>query len=165
MSEKMSDRVLREQIAFLLRGGNAHLDFESAVAGFPAGLRGRKPPNVEYSAWQLLEHMRLAQWDILEFCRDPQHVSPEYPSGFWPTADAPPDDPAWEKSVDGLRADLEAMAELVLDPSTDLFTPVPHGEGQSVLHEALLVADHNAYHMGQMVFLRRVLNAWPATDK
>jgi hypothetical protein len=110
----------------------------------------------------LLEHLRIAQWDILEFSRDGRHVSPPFPEGYWPSGDAPPDEEAWERSVSAFRADLKAMEALVADPSTDLFAPIPHGQGQTVLREALLVADHNAYHLGQLVLLRRLLGAWPA---
>ena len=104
--------------------------------------------------------MRLAQWDILEFSRNPKHVSPEFPAGYWPETDAPPDDKAWQKSIRKFRADLKAMQDLVEDPAIDLLAPIPHGEGQTILREALLVADHNAYHLGQMVTVRRLLGAW-----
>lgn len=149
------------QLLNLLRGGGAHLGFDEAIADFPPELRGARPKRVEHSAWQLLEHMRLAQWDILEFSRNPAHISPEFPAGYWPGSVAPPDDAAWEKSVRAFRADLEAMGELVADPRTDLFARIPHGQGQTILREALLVADHNAYHLGQLVQLRRLLGAWP----
>jgi hypothetical protein len=127
----------------------------------PAELRGRKPAGVPHTPWRLLEHMRIAQWDILEFSRNPRHVSPKFPDGYWPEGDAPPDEAAWDRSVAAFRADLKAMQELVADPATDLFAPLAHGEGQTVLREALLVADHNAYHLGQMVVVRRALGAWP----
>ena len=104
--------------------------------------------------------MRIAQSDILEFSRNPKHVSPEFPAGYWPETDAPPDDKAWEKSVRQFRADLKAMQDLVEDPATDLFAPIPHGDGQTILREALLVADHNSYHLGQLVTVRRLLGAW-----
>src|SRR5437870_5365390 len=126
----------------------------------PARLRGAKPPGVPHTPWRLLEHLRIAQWDILEFTRDPHHVSPPWPEGYWPASDAPPDDGAWDRSVAAFRADLRAMQDLVADPATDLFTPLPHGEGQTALREALLVADHNAYHLGQLVVVRRLLGAW-----
>jgi len=152
--------ALREHLLYLLREGGAHLDFEKAVAGLPAELRGARPPGVPHTPWRLLEHMRIAQWDILEFCRNPRHVSPPFPEGYWPRGDAPPDPGAWDRSVAAFRADLRAMQDLVADLATDLFTPLPHGEGQTVLREALLVADHNAYHLGQLVVVRRLLNAW-----
>jgi hypothetical protein len=156
----VDDKALREHLLYLLGGGGAHLDFEKAVAGLPAGLRGARPAGVPHSPWRLLEHLRIAQWDILEFSRNPEHVSPAWPEGYWPRGDAPPDDAAWDRSVAAFRADLKAMQGLVADPSTDLFAPIPHGDGQTVLREALLVADHNAYHLGQLVLVRRALGAW-----
>ena len=154
------DDALREHLLYLLRGGGAHLDFEAAVAGLPAALRGARPAGVPHSPWRLLEHLRLAQWDILEFSRDPDHVSPPWPEGYWPDS-APPDDRAWDASLAAFRADLEAMKALVADPESDLHTPFPHGNGQTLLREALLVTDHNAYHLGQLVLVRRLLGAWP----
>jgi hypothetical protein len=152
--------ALREHLLYLLRGGGAHLDFDRAVADLPPDLRGAKPAGLPFSPWRLLEHMRIAQWDILRFSVDPKHVSPPFPAGYWPPDDAPPDTAAWDRSVTAFRADLRAMQDLVADPATDLFTPLPHGEGQTVLREALLVADHNAYHLGQLVVVRRLLGAW-----
>jgi hypothetical protein len=105
--------------------------------------------------------MRLAQWDILEFSRNPRHVSPPWPDGYWPPGDAPPDARAWDRAVDAFRKDLESICALVADPATDLFAAIPHGEGQTILREALLVADHNAYHLGQLVVVRRLLGCWP----
>jgi DinB superfamily len=154
--------ALREHLLYLLRGGGAHLDFEAAVADLPAHLRGGKPAGQPHTPWRLLEHLRLAQWDILEFSSDPRHESPPFPDGYWPAGDAPPDEGAWDRSVAAFRADLKAMQDLVADPATDLFAPLPHGQGQTLLREALLVADHNAYHLGQLVLLRRLLGAWPA---
>ncbi len=156
------DQQLREHVLYLLRGGGAHLDFEKAIEGLLAELRGTKPAGVPHSPWHLLEHLRLCQWDILEYNRDPQHVSPEFPDGYWPKSDDPPSDEAWEKSIAAFRADLQAMQDLVSDPATDLMAQIPHGEpGHTILREALLVADHNAYHLGQLVVVRRALGAWP----
>jgi hypothetical protein len=155
------DQALREHLLYLLRGGGAHLDFEAAIADLPPELRGARPPGVPHTPWRLLEHLRIAQWDILEFSRNPRHVSPMFPEGYWPEGDAPPDAAAWDRSVAAFRADLRAMQDLVADPRTDLFARIPHGEGQTVLREALLVADHNAYHLGQLVVVRRALGAWP----
>jgi hypothetical protein len=152
--------VLRQHLLDLLRGGSAHLNFEEALAGLPPQLRGAKPPGLPYSPWRLLEHMRIAQWDILDFSRSPKHVSPEFPAGYWPESDAPPDDKAWQRSIRQFRADLKAMQDLVEDPATDLFAPIPHGEGQTILREALLLTDHNSYHLGQLVTVRRLLGAW-----
>jgi hypothetical protein len=154
------NKSLRDQLVALLSKSQAHADFTAAVRDFPAGLRGKKVRGAPHTAWQLLEHLRIAQWDILEFSRNPKHVSPHWPDGYWPEKAAPPDDAAWEKSVRRFRADLKAMQKLVADPATDLFTPFAHGEGQTLLREALLTADHNAYHIGQLVLLRRLLGAW-----
>jgi hypothetical protein len=158
--ERRAHRVLRQHLLDLLRGGNAHLNFEEALAGLPPNLRGAKPAGLPYSPWRLLEHMRIAQWDILEFSRNPKHVSPAFPAGYWPETDAPPDDKAWQNSIRRFRADLKAMQDLVEDPATDLFAPIAHGDGQTILREALLVADHNSYHLGQLVTVRRLLGAW-----
>jgi hypothetical protein len=154
--------ALREHLLYLLRSGGAHVDFEAAVADLPPDLRGGKVAGLPHTPWRLLEHLRIAQWDILEFCRNPRHASPTFPEGYWPKGDAPPDDVAWNRSVAAFRADLRAMQALVADPATDLFAPLPHGKGQTVLREALLVADHNAYHLGQLIVVRRLLGAWPA---
>ncbi|HLX41937.1 MAG TPA: DinB family protein [Bryobacteraceae bacterium] len=156
----MNDKALREHIVFLLRDGGAHVNFEAAFKGLSVALRGRRPKGAEHSPWQILEHLRLAQWDILEFSRDAKHVSPKWPEGYWPKSPAPPNAGAWAKSVRAFRDDLEAMCKLVEDPATDLFARIPHGDGQTILREALLVADHNAYHIGQLVLVRKLLGAW-----
>jgi hypothetical protein len=156
----MSDQALREHVIYLLDGGGAHLDFETAIADLPEELRGAKVEGLPHTAWRLLEHLRICQWDILEFSRNPDHVSPAFPDGYWPEGDEPPDNLAWEKSIHSFREDLQAMIQLVADPNTDLFATIPHGDGQTILREALLVADHNAYHLGQLVFLRRCFGAW-----
>ena len=156
----MSDKALRDHLLYLLRGGGAHLDFERAVAELPPELRGAKPPGVPHSPWRIVEHMRIAQWDILEFCRNAEHASPAFPEGYWPEGDAPADDQHWEWSLAQFRADLKAIEQLVADPAIDLFAEIPHGSGQTMLREALLVADHNAYHLGQLVTIRRALGAW-----
>ncbi len=155
-----ADQSLRKQLIELLKGGNAHATFDEAVAGFPSELRGKKVKGLPYSAWMLLEHMRIAQWDILEFSRNPKHESPGFPDGYWPKEDAPPSESAWENSLNMFRRDLEAMQKLVSDPKSDLHKPFPWGDGQNLLREALLVADHNAYHLGELVLLRRLLGAW-----
>ncbi len=157
----MSDgKALREHLLYLLGGGGAHVDFDSVIAGWPGKLRGSKPKGLPHTAWQLLEHMRIAQWDILEFSRNPNHVSPEWPEGYWPSTETPPSPAAWTKSVKAFQADLKAMMHLVNSPRRDLFARIPHGTGQTILREALLVADHNAYHLGELVYLRRSLGAW-----
>ena len=155
-----TDQALRKHVFELLEGGHAHLRFDAAIADLPVAMRGARPERVPHSPWRLVEHMRIAQWDILEFSRNPKHVSPEFPAGYWPRGDAPTNDAAWRKSVAGFRADLKAMQTLVEDPGTDLLAPIPWGDGQTILREAMLVADHNAYHLGQLVMLRRLLGAW-----
>ena len=154
-----NDRALRQHLLNLLRSRDAHLDFDRVIAGWPAKLRGVRPSGMPHTGWQLLEHLRIAQWDILEFSRNSKHVSPPFPEGLWPATDAPPDKTAWDKSVQAFRRDLKAIAKLVAAPSTDLLAPIAHGDGQTTLREALLVADHNAYHLGQLFLLRRLLGA------
>lgn len=157
-----SDKQLRDHVLYLLRGRGAHVDFDSAIDGIPVELRGAKPEGVPHSPWRLLEHLRICQWDILEYSRNADHVSPDFPDGYWPDGDAPPTDEAWDRSVAMFRADLIAMQNLVADPSVDLLSLVPCGrERHTILREALLVADHNAYHIGQLVIVRRALGAWP----
>jgi len=157
---KDQEQVLRKNLDELLAGGGAHAKFEDVIKDLPVALRGRKPAKFPHSPWMLLEHLRLAQWDILEFCRNEKHVSPKWPEGYWPKTPAPPNATAWNKSVQQFRSDGKAMQELVADPDTDLFAPIPWGEGQTILREALLVADHNAYHLAQFVDVRRLLGAW-----
>jgi hypothetical protein len=157
-ADPMAD--VRHHLLDLLQGGNAHLHFDKAIANLPASLRGARPAGVPHTPWRLLEHMRIAQWDILEFSRNSRHVSPPFDEGYWPKGDALPDDGAWDRSVAAFRADLKAMQDLVANPGTDLFVPIPHGQGQTILREALLLADHNAYHLGQLVVVRRLLGAW-----
>jgi hypothetical protein len=152
--------ALRAELDLLLKGGSAHADFERAIADFPADLAGNKPKGAPHSAWELLEHLRIAQWDMLEFSRDPKHKSPSWPEGYWPKKPAPPDAAAWQRSVESFRMDNEAMRKLVADSRSDLFAPLAHGEGQTLLREALQMADHNAYHIGELIFLRRLLGAW-----
>jgi len=151
---------LRRHVLYLLRESGAHLTFDEAVADVPAELRGVRPPNIPHTLWRLLEHLRICQWDILEFSRDATHVSPEFPVGYWPPGDAPPDEADWDASIAAFHKDHHAMQELVADRSTDLFAPIQHGNGQTILREALLVADHNAYHLGQFVLVRRALGCW-----
>ena len=155
-----NDKALREHLIFLLDGGGAHAKFSDAVAGLPADLRGRKPDNLPHSTWMLLDHLRIAQWDILEFSRNQKHVSPEWPAGYWSKTAAPPTPRAWDESVRQFEKDLKAMQDLVADPKTDLFARIPWGDGQTILREALLVADHNAYHVAQLIDVRRLLGAW-----
>ena len=159
MSADDKDKALREHLVYLLRGGGAHIGFDDAIKDFPAALINRKAAGTSYTPWQLVEHMRIAQWDILEFSRSASHVSPDWPEGYWPDKSVEADADAWSRSVEAFRADLRAMEELVEDSSTDLYARIPHGTGQTILREALLVADHNAYHTGALVTLRRALEA------
>jgi hypothetical protein len=158
--EDHKDKALRQHVVELLRGGSAHAKFEEIVAGVPAELIGRKPAGLPHSLWMLLEHIRIAQWDILEFSRIPKHVSPKWPDGYWPKTESPPTASAWNASVKKVKQDLKALQELVEDPKTDLWAKIPWGDGQTILREALLVADHNAYHLGQVLVVRRILGNW-----
>jgi hypothetical protein len=157
---KDHEQSLRKHLVELLAGGGAHAKFEDAIKGLPPKLRGIKPANFPHSPWMLLEHLRLAQWDILEFSRNVKHVSPKWPEGYWPKQEAPPNAAAWKKSVQQFRRDLKAVQSLVANPKTDLFAKIPWGDGPTILREALLVADHNAYHLAQLVDVRRLLGAW-----
>ena len=154
------DKSLRELLVQLLQGGHAHANFEHAIEGLPPALRGKKAEDLPYSPWMLLEHMRIAQWDIIEFSRDPKHQSPDFPQGNWPNESEPSKASSWDQSVKSFRDDLKAMQELVTDPKIDLHHPFSWGDGQTVLREALLLADHNAYHLGEFIVLRRLLGAW-----
>ena len=154
------DKALRQHLLYVLRGGGAHAKFDDVVGDFPAKLRGQKVEGLPYTAWMLLEHMRIAQWDILEFSRNPKHISPPWPAGHWPKTDVPPNAAVWTNSIQRFRKDLKAMETLISNPKVDLYAPIPWGDGQTVLREALLVADHNAYHLGQLVAMRRLLGVW-----
>jgi hypothetical protein len=152
--------ALRQQLIENLRSSHAHIEFAQAVDDFPAPLRGVRPRGLPHSAWELLEHMRIALWDIVEFARDPDHNSPSWPDGYWPACPAPPDEAAWENSINAFRQDLNSLCALIADDATDLFARIPHGAGQTILREALLAVDHNAYHLGQLVLVRRLLKDW-----
>ena len=154
------DQSLRNHLRKLLIGRQAHVQAEEALTGVPFALQGTRPEEAEHTPWEVLEHLRIAQWDILEFSRDAQHVSPGFPEGYWPEAATPPGEPAWGESCGRFKTDLLEMVGLATDPTRDLITPFPHGSGQTLLREALLIADHNAYHLGEMVLLRRVLGCW-----
>ena len=155
-----TDKPVREHLVKLLEGGQAHVTFDAAVRGLPAALRGKKPKGAEHSAWEILEHIRIATWDILEFSRDGKHVSPKWPDGYWPKSPKPPNKKAWAKSIQAVNSDIKAMSKLVEADTTDLYAPIPHGDGQTIMREALLIADHNAYHIGELVLVRRLLGAW-----
>lgn len=156
----MNDEALRAQLVKLLSWGDAHVDFDSAVENIPQELSGRQPEGLPYSLWQLLEHMRLAQRDILDFCRDENYKQPEWPDDYWPKSPAPPSTEAWEESIAEFRADRQALIDLISDSALNLFDSIPHGQGQTYLREVLLVADHNAYHLGEIIAVRRLLKIW-----
>jgi hypothetical protein len=156
----VNEKSLREHIVNLLSGRGAHVDWKASFSGVPPKLRGVRAGKLPYSLWDLLEHMRIAQWDILEFSRDPKHVSPDWPKGYWPAAAGPSSAKAWDKSLKLFARDLAAMKKLVASSKTDLFEKIPHGTGQTILREALLVADHNSYHLGQVLSVRRILGIW-----
>jgi hypothetical protein len=155
------DKSLRQHLIQLLQGGGAHAAFDDVIANIPTKLRGKKPSGLPHSLWMLLEHMRIAQWDILEFSRNPKYTAPKWPDDYWPKSAVPPSAAAWNAGIRKFRADLKAMQNLVKNPKTDLFARIPWGEGQTILREALLIADHNSHHLGQMLDLRRLLGAWP----
>lgn len=155
-----AEQHLRQNLEYLISGGGAHAKFDQVIKDFPAKIRGTRPKGFPHSAWMLLEHMRIAQWDILEFSRDASHKSPKWPEGYWPKSAEPSSAAAWTKSIEQFRADQKAMLDLVADPKTELFAKIPWGDGQTILREALLVADHNAYHLAQIVDVRRLLGAW-----
>jgi DinB superfamily len=156
-----SDSIVRQHLIDLLKGGAAHVNFSDAMQGFPANKRGTFAQGLPHTGWQLLEHARIAQWDILEYSRNPKHVSPGFPEGYWPKTPGPPTDAQWEESLQAFERDLHEMVELIRDPKSNLYAKIAHTEGHTLLREVLVLADHNAYHLGQIVDLRRALSAWP----
>ena len=155
------DKVVRQQLVALLRGGNAHLDFERAVSQFPFDYINRKAPNISFSPWELLEHMRICQWDILEFIRNPQYKSPPWPNGYWPTEGESADENKWQKTLNNFRRDLSSVEDLIRDPNTNLYKSISHAPEYNIFREILLIADHNTYHLGELVILRKALSIWP----
>ena len=155
-----SSNALRQHLLYLLSGGGAHAKFDQVIAGMPIKLRGRRPQGMSHSPWMLLEHLRIAQSDILDFSCNPKYRALPWPAGYWPKSEAPPSVAAWNQSIQSFRKDLKAMQSVVRNPKTDLFARIPWGDGQTILREALLLADHNAYHLGQLVDVRRLLGAW-----
>ena len=153
-----NDGVLRDHLLYLLRGGGAHIHFDELIADFPIDSINQKLEGLPYTSWQVLEHMRIAQWDILEFSRNAHHVSPEFPKGYWPPADVMADAAMWDKAMQSFRSDLKELENLVSDPRINLFAQIPHGDGQTILRQALLVADHNAYHLGTLAVMKRLLD-------
>ena len=156
---KVETISLRRHVENLLDMKGAHLSFKEAVADFPAAFRGKKPAGAPHSAWELLEHMRLAQEDILDFSRNPQYRAKKFPDDYWPPTPEPPDDAAWDRSVQQFQSDLKELQELMADTKFDLLAKLAHGKGQTLLREALITADHNSYHLGQLMFLRKMLES------
>jgi hypothetical protein len=154
------DHSLRQHLLELLQGGSAHARFDDVIKQVPAKLYGAKAPGLPHSPWMLLEHLRIAQSDILEFCRKAKHRSPNWPEGYWPKSAAPASAGEWTQSIKNFRKDLKAMQTLVSNSKTDLYKQIPWGDGQTILREALLMADHNAYHIAQLVDVLRILGAW-----
>ena len=155
------DQVLRKELKALLTGGNAHMPYDEAVAEFPEEAMNQKAPHVAYTPWHLLEHIRRTQNDILEFIRDPQYVSPEWPAGYWPATEENATPGAWEATIRGFHRDMADLVALVQDPATRLTAPIPHAPGYTIFREILLVGDHNAYHIGEFAILRQVMGTWP----
>jgi uncharacterized damage-inducible protein DinB len=158
------DTRLRQHLINLMTARQAHVTLDDALRDLPAQLRGERPQGMPYSPWELVEHLRVAQHDILDFCRNPEYEQPSWPDDYWPDAPAPDSKEAWTESVAQIRRDLESMCGLVRNPDLDLYAEIPHGNGQTYLREAMLVADHNAYHVGQLVAVRRLLGAWPPEE-
>ncbi len=155
-----ADPIMREQLLAVLRGGHAHMEFDQAVAGFPLDYINRRLPNVPYTPWHLLEHLRIAQWDILEFIRNPTHASPDWPAGYWPSPKAQAGPAQWQQTIAAFRADLKSLEALVANPETDLFAPLPQGLPYTIFREIMVVANHNSYHIGEFAILRQVMNTW-----
>ena len=154
-----NDQALRDQLMSLLEGGNAHVSFDDFVKNFPAEKCGLSVEGLPYTVWQVLEHMRIAQWDILEFSRNADHVSPKWPKGYWPEPTETGSEQLWNETVEKFRADLETFTDLIRDPARDLFARIPHGTGQTILREALLLADHNSNHLGALIVMNRIIKS------
>ena len=157
MNQSPNDQTLREQLSSLLGGGNAHVTFDDFIERFPVEKCGQRVAGLPYTAWQVLEHMRIAQWDILEFSRDADHVSPKWPRGYWPDQDNTGSKELWDDTVARFRSDLKAFQDLLKEPANDLFAEIPHGSGQTLLREALVLADHNSNHLGSLITIARIL--------
>jgi hypothetical protein len=155
-----SAQVVREQLLALLNGGNAHISFEQAVANFPGGHFNTMPANVAYTPWHILEHLRIAQWDILEFIRNPDHVSPPWPAGYWPRSAESADQDLWDRTISLFLSNLQMLRDIVADSAVDLYAPIPHAADYTIFREILVVADHNAYHIGEFAILRQVMGTW-----
>lgn len=155
-----NNKALIKNLAELIEKGNAHASLDNALKGIPFSLLGEKPGKLPYSIWQLAEHIRIAQWDILEFSRNAKHVSPKWPDGYWPAETSPQSEDAWQKCIDSIQADRNAFIKLVENAGDALDEVFEYGDGQSLLKEALVLADHNSYHTGELIIIRRLLNAW-----
>lgn len=158
--DKHTRAALVAELTALLAGGNAHATLEHACADLPAPLRNQAVPGLPYTIWQLVEHIRIAQHDIVEFCLNPAHVSPEWPAGYWPSKSLAVDEIGWQVTLTQLETDQQRFIDLLEDPATDFFAPLLHGTGQNILREALLLGDHAAYHTGEIILVRRLLGAW-----
>jgi hypothetical protein len=152
------DKIVIDELTKLLLGGSAHISLQDALEGLQPRLRDIKPDQMPYSIWQLVEHIRIAQWDMLQFCRDAEYKSPKWPEEYWPKESAPEDEGAWNGALSQINSDLDEFIELM--EHGDLYQKIPHGEGQTILREALQIADHNAYHIGEIVAIRRILGDW-----
>ena len=159
-SQTPADQILRREVLHLLRGGNAHMSFRDAVRSFPMEHINTKFPQGTYTPWHLLEHLRLAQWDILDFIRNPNYKDREWPREYWPAPDQQATKEDWQHTIARFEADAKSLEALAEDPSTDLYAPIPHGTGQNILRELLVVADHNAYHIGEFAIARQVMGTW-----
>jgi hypothetical protein len=155
-----SDQVVREQLLALLNGGNAHMPFEQAVAGFPAEHFNTLPPNITYTPWHILEHLRIAQWDILDFIRNPDYVTPDWPKDYWPEPGTTTDQQGWDQTITTFLNDAQSLRDIVSDPNTDLYAPIPHAPDYNIFREIIVVSDHNAYHIGEFAILRQVMGTW-----
>jgi uncharacterized damage-inducible protein DinB len=161
----MSTPAVREHVARVLAWEEAHSGLDSALADLPPELRGEKPDGLPYSPWQLLEHIRIAQHDILDFCRNSDYAELDWPDDYWPSSATPPDPKSWDASIQAFQRDREALQDLTNDATIDLTSRIPHGSGQTYLRELLLVADHTAYHVGELIVVRRLLGSWPPSGK
>ena len=159
----ISDQVVREQLLALLNGGNAHMSFEQAIAQFPPEHFNTMPPHIAYTPWHLLEHIRIAQWDILEFILNPDHKSPQWPSEYWPHPAEDADNDQWNRTISLFLSNLQTLRDMVVDPDRDLYAPIPHASDYTIFREILVVADHNAYHLGEFAILRQVMGTWSKT--
>jgi hypothetical protein len=159
MTQADRDASLREHLLKLLTAEQAHMGYDSAIKNLAAELRGKRPKGADHSPWELLEHLRIAQEDILDFSLNANYKAIDWPSGYWPATPAPPDEKAWNKSVRAFRKAMKSFCAMISDPATDLYARIPHGDGQTILREAMLIADHNAYHVGQLVQVKKMLEA------